>query len=196
MRTEIKYVSDICGFDIVFMTDTKCRVFEAKISNLNTYIGFGKKYDELVEGLEHSQYSNMRAGFVDKFLEEFKHFQLSSYSPEFRATIQFMLKFVKEHEKDIKKYTDNKLQYVEAIYSSSHDCHDEHEYYAFPENYTRDEIMDYLQECAQSWYDGMGYGEDDCEDDYIEDEGPDYSYEVHPLEEVMKYGNFTEYTIA
>jgi hypothetical protein len=194
MRTEIKYVSDICGFDIVFMTDTKCRVFEAKISNLNTYIGFGLKYDELVEGLYKSQYYSGRVEFVIQFLKGFKNYELDRFSPAFAKTVQFMLKFVKEHERDIKKYTDNKLQYVEATYSSSHDCHDEHEYYAFPENYTRDDIMDYLQECAQAWYDGMGYGED--EDDYVEDEGPDYSYEVHPLEEVMKYGNFTEYLIA
>ena len=196
MKEITKYISDVCGVDIVFTDRINCVCFEREIKDLNTYIGFGKKYDELVEGLDHCRYSNMRAGFVDKFLEKFKNYELDSFTYSFLKTIQFMLRFAKEHERDIKKYTDEKLQYVEAIYSSSHDCHDEHEYYAFPENYTRDEIMDYLQECAQSWYDGMGYGEDDCEDDYIEDEGPDYSYEVHPLEEVMKYGNFTEYTIA
>lgn len=196
MKEIVKYVSDICGRDIVFADRIGCAQFEREIKDLNTYISFGKKYDELVEGLYKSQYYNGRVEFVIQFLKGFKNYELDSFTPAFVKVVQFMLKFVKEHEKDIKKYTDNKLQYVEATYSSSHDCHDEHEYYAFPENYTRDEIMDYLQECAQSWYDGMGYGEDDCEDDYIEDEGPDYSYEVHPLEEVMKYGNFTEYTIA
>lgn len=192
MKEITRYISDICGIDIVFADRINCACFEREIQDLNTYIGFGKKYDELVEGLDHCQYSNMRAGFVDKFLEKFKHFKLSSYSDEFRATVQFMLKFVKEHERELRGYLDQKLIYVTATYSSSHDCHDELENYAFPADYTDEQITEYLNECADSWYESMGYAEE-TEDDGIEDEGPGMSWEVTSPD---KYKNWTTYTIA
>lgn len=181
MRTVTKYYSDIGGAE--FEHDFDCRAFEANLQDLNRYIEAHLK--------EGGRFCTMDAvkSIYAKFLGRIKNLTSDMEEIFFNTVVDFF----REHEKDIKKYTD-KLQYVEATYSSSHDCHDEHEYYAFPENYTRDDIMDYLQETAQAWYDGMGYGED--EDDYVEDEGPDYSYEVHPLEEVMKYGNFTEYLIA
>lgn len=192
MKEITKYISDICGMDIVFADRINCAQFEREIKDSNTYIGFGKKYDELVEGLEHCQYSNMRAGFVDEFLKKFKHWQLDSFSPEFRATVQFMLRFVKEHEKELRDYLDKDLIYVTATYSSSHDCHDELENYAFPADYTEEQITEYLNECADSWYESMGYAEE-AEDEDVEDEGPGMSWEITSPN---KYKNWTTYTIA
>ena len=116
MKEITKYISDICGMDIVFADRINCAQFEREIKDSNTYIGFGKKYDELVEGLEHCQYSNMRAGFVDEFLKKFKHWQLDSFSPEFRATVQFMLRFVKEHEKELRDYLDKDLISIQGYH--------------------------------------------------------------------------------
>jgi len=194
MKEITKYVSDVCGIDIVFADRIGCAQFEREVQDLNTYISFGKKYDELVEGLEHCNYSSMRAGFVDKFLEKFKNYQFDSFTPALVKVVQFMLKFTKEHEKELRKYLDNKLQYIEATYSSSYDCHDEIESYAFPAEYTKKEILDYIGDCAQSWYDSMGYGED--EDENVEDEGPDYSFTVIPIEEIRKNNDWTSYTIV
>jgi len=191
MKEITKYISDVCGADIVFDSRISCAQFEREIQDLNTYIGFGKKYDELVEGLEHCRYSNMRAGFVDKFLEKFKNYELDSFTFAFLKTVQFMLKLVKEHEKELRDYLDKKLIYVTATYSSSHDCHDELENYAFPADYTDEQITEYLNECADSWYESMGYAED--EDEGIEDEGPDMGWEVTSPD---KYKNWTTYTIA
>ena len=192
MKEITKYVSDVCGMDIVFADRINCACFEREIKDLNTYIGFGIKYDKLVECLYHCQYSNMRVGFVDEFLKKFKHWQLDSFSPEFRATVQFMLKFAKEHEKELRGYLDKDLIYVTATYSSSHDCHDELENYAFPADYTDEQITEYLNECADSWYESMGYAEE-AEDEDIEDEGADMSWEVTSPN---KYKNWTTYTIA
>lgn len=192
MKEIIKYVSDVCGADIVFAGRISCACFEREIKGLNTYIAFGKKYDELVEGLDHCQYSNMRAGFVDEFLKKFKNYKLDSFSPEFRATVQFMLKFAKDNEKTLRGYLDNKLIYVTATYSSSHDCHDELENYAFPSDYTDEQITEYLNECADSWYESMGYAEE-AEDEDVEDEGPGMSWEVTSPN---KYKNWTTYTIV
>ena len=192
MKEIVKYVSDVCGMDIVFTDRIGCAQFEREIKDLNTYISFGKKYDELVEGLEHCQYSNMRAGFVDKFLEKFKNYELDSFTPAFVKTVQFMLKFVKEHEKELRGYLDKDLIYVTATYSSSHDCHDELENYAFPADYTEEQITEYLNECADSWYESMGYAEE-AEDEDVEDEGPGMSWEITSPN---KYKNWTTYTIA
>lgn len=194
MKEITKYVSDVCGIDIIFPDRISCACFERKIKDLNTYIGFGKKYDELVDGLEHSQYSSMRAGFVDEFLKGFKNYELDCFTPAFVKVVQFMLKFAKDNEKVLRKYLDNKLQYVEATYSSSHDCHDEIESYAFPAEYTEEEILDYIGDCARSWYESMGYAEE-AEDEDVEDEGPDYSFAVIPIEEIRKHNDWTSYSI-
>lgn len=193
MREITKYISDVCGMDIVFDDNRiSCACFEREIKDLNTYIDFGKKYDELVDGLEHCQYSNMRAGFVDEFLKKFKNCKLDSFSPEFRAAVEFMLRFVKEHERTLRRYLDENLIYVTATYSSSHDCHDELENYAFPSDYTDEQITEYLNECADSWYESMGYAEE-AEDEDVEDEGADMSWEVTSPN---KYKNWTTYTIV
>ena len=192
MREVTKYISDVCGVDIVFADRISCACFEREIKDLNTYIGFGKKYDELIGGLEHCQYSNMRAGFVDKFLEKFKHYELDSFTFAFLKTVQFMLKFAEEHEKELRGYLDKDLIYVTATYSSSHDCHDELENYAFPADYTEEQITEYLNECADSWYESMGYAEE-AEDEDVEDEGPGMSWEITSPN---KYKNWTTYTIA
>ena len=192
MKEITKYISDVCGVDIVFADRINCACFEREIKDLNTYIGFGKKYDELVEGLDHCQYSNMRAGFVDKFLEKFKNYELDSFTYSFLKTVKFMLEFAKEHEKELRDYLDKNLIYVTATYSSSHDCHDELENYAFPADYTDEQITEYLNECADSWYESMGYAEE-AEDEDIEDEGAGMGWEVTSPN---KYKNWTTYTIV
>lgn len=192
MKEITKYVSDICGMDIVFADRIGCAQFEREIKDLNTYIGFGKKYDELVEGLEHSQYYNMRVEFAIQFLKGFKNYELDSFTPAFVKTVQFMLRFAKEHEKELRGYLDKNLIYVTATYSSSHDCHDELENYAFPADYTEEQITEYLNECADSWYESMGYAEE-AEDEDVEDEGPGMSWEITSPN---KYKNWTTYTIA
>ena len=72
MKEITKYISDVCGADIVFDSRISCAQFEREIQDLNTYIGFGKKYDELVEDLESSQYSII-ADFVVQFFKRFKN---------------------------------------------------------------------------------------------------------------------------
>lgn len=192
MKEIIKYVSDVCGMDIVFADRIGCACFEREIKDLNTYIAFGKKYDELVEGLEHSQYYNTRVECVIQFLKGFKNYELDSFTPAFVKTVQFMLKFVKDNEKTLRDYLDKNLIYVTATYSSSHDCHDELENYAFPSDYTDEQITEYLNECADSWYESMGYAEE-AEDEDVEDEGPGMSWETTSPN---KYKNWTTYTIA
>jgi hypothetical protein len=191
MKEITKYVSDVCGIDIVFADRIGCAQFEREIKDLNTYIGFGLKYDELVEGLYKSQYYSGRVEFVIQFLKGFKNYELDRFTPAFAKTVQFMLRFAKEHEKELRDYLDKNLIYVTATYSSSHDCHDELENYAFPADYTEEQITEYLNECADSWYESMGYEED--EDEGIEDEGPGMSWEVTSP---SKYKNWTTYTIA
>lgn len=194
MREITKYISDVCGMDIVFADRINCVCFEREIKDLNNYIDFGIKYDKLVDCLYHCQYSSMRVGFVDEFLKKFKNYKLDSFSPEFRATAGFMLKFVKDNEKTLRTYLDENLIYVIATYSSSHDCHDELEKYAFPSDYTDEQITEYLNECADSWYESMGYAEEaEDEDEGIEDEGPDMSWKVTSPN---KYKNWTTYTIV
>jgi len=190
MKEITKYISDVCGADIVFDSRISCAQFEREIQDLNTYIGFGKKYDELVEDLESSQYSII-ADFVVQFFKRFKNQKPETFIPALVKIVQFMFKFVKEHEKELRDYLDKKLIYVTATYSSSHDCHDELENYAFPADYTDEQITEYLNECADSWYESMGYAED--EDEGIEDEGPGMSWEVTSPD---KYKNWTTYTIA
>lgn len=192
MKEIVKYVSDICGMDIVFADRIGCAQFEREIKDLNTYISFDKKYDELVDGLYKSQYYNGRVEFVIQFLKGFKNYELDSFTPAFVKTVQFMLKFAKEHEKELRGYLDRDLIYVTATYSSSHDCHDELENYAFPADYTEEQITEYLNECADSWYESMGYAEE-AEDEDVEDEGPGMSWEVTSPN---KYKNWTTYTIA
>lgn len=194
MKEIIKYFSDVCGIDIEFFDGISCTSFEREINDLNTYINFGKKYDELVKELEDSQdYSTyLPSGVITRFLV-FKNCELlDSFTPAFVKVVQFMLKFVKEHEKVLRDYLDKELIYVTATYSSSHDCHDELENYAFPANYTDEQITEYLNECADSWYESMGYA-DENEDEDIEDEGADMSWEVTSPNE---YKNWTTYTIA
>lgn len=192
MREITKYISDVCGMDIVFADRIGCAQFEREIKDLNAYIDFGKKYDELVDGLYKSQYYNSRVEFVIQFLKGFKNYKLDSFSPEFRAAVQFMLKFVKDNEKTLRGYLDENLIYVIATYSSSHDCHDELEKYAFPSDYTDEQITEYLNECADSWYESMGYAEE-AEDEDVEDEGPDMSWKVTSPN---KYRNWATYTIV
>lgn len=192
MKEIVKYVSDICGMDIVFADRIGCAQFEREIKDLNTYISFDKKYDELVDGLYKSQYYNGRVEFIIQFLKGFKNYELDSFTPAFVKTVQFMLKFAKEHEKELRGYLDRDLIYVTATYSSSHDCHDELENYAFPADYTEEQITEYLNECADSWYESMGYAEE-AEDEDVEDEGPGMSWEVTSPN---KYKNWTTYTIA
>lgn len=204
MKEITKYISDVCGIDIEFKSKLSCLQFEMEVTDLNTYISFGLKYDELVKQLENDFCYKPTFSFVEKHdknikstvKDDFGNFSGENEDGEdiwYNVAI-FMTDFAKKNEKVLRKYLDNKLQYVEATYSSSHDCHDEIESYAFPAEYTEEEILDYIGDCARSWYESMGYAEE-AEDEDVEDEGPDYSFAVIPIEEIRKHNDWTSYSI-
>ena len=66
MKEITKYVSDVCGINIEFKSKLSCLQFERELTDLNTYLRFGLKYDKLVEQLENNFCDEPTYSFVEK----------------------------------------------------------------------------------------------------------------------------------